>query len=116
MSIACPVAPHRRRRPMERLSILGILLGVVCLAATARAGTPPRLYAAAGGWPSPEQITAYATAIGGAVTIAANTLFLVWHKLRGEDDRPRKPRRKRKARADAPAPSPAPKPDPPPAA
>lgn len=89
-------------RLAEGLTLLGILLGLACLASSMATVPPRRLYAAA--WPSPEAITAYATAICGAIVTAANTGFFLWHKLR----EPRRPRRKRRKKADAPH-------DPPPA-
>lgn len=84
------IAP-RGARLMEALAWLGLALSLVCFGASAHAGPPRDHHAAA--MPTPQEITAYTTAICAAVLTAMNTLFIIWHKLQ----RPRKPRRKKKA-------------------
>jgi hypothetical protein len=89
---------------MELAAWLGLGLGLVCFAASAYGGTAPRrLYAAHGTWPSPDQITAYVTAISGAILTIANTGYIVWHKLNPGPRKPRKrkPRRERTDHAEA---------------
>lgn len=81
-------------RVMEAVAWLGLAMGATCFASSAMAGPPPQGYAAL---PSPQEITAYVTAICGAILTAANTAFVIWHKLH----QPPK-RRRRKPRPDAP--------------
>lgn len=86
----------------ELLTVLGIVLGLACFGSSLYAGPPHRLYAAHGPWPTADQITAYATAIGGAIVTAVNTALYIRHKLEGN----RKPRRRRRKPGPAEKPGP----------
>ena len=87
-------------RLMELAAWIGLGLGLVCSTSSAMAG-PPADHRHMAALPSPEQITAYVTAICGAILTAANTGFVIWHKLQ----KPPKPRRRRrKPKPDAPTP------------
>jgi hypothetical protein len=75
---------------------LGIVLGLVCFGASVQ-GAPvvERRIMAFVGVPTPEEITAYTTAICGAAVVVVSTLLLIIQKI---DERPRG--RKRKARTE----------------
>jgi hypothetical protein len=114
MSSAGAIAPRSRprdrargSRPMEGLAWLGLLLGLVCLSSSAIAGPPAHRFAAAG-LPAPAEITAYVTALCGAITMVANTAFILWHKLRDTPPHRRKGPKRAKKPPTRPDPAPSP--------
>lgn len=114
---AIPILGRPPARGMERIALAGLLAGLFAASvagiARAEAVATAGLYAAL----TPQEYTAWVTAITGSVgalCAAANAVFLLIHRW-GRPGRPRRPR-KRKARPDGreegPAPTPA-DPDPP---
>lgn len=89
-----PETVDRGSRVAVAMALLGVVLGLICFTASVQ-GAPVVEYRilAAAGMPPPDEITAYVTAVCGAIVTVVNTLLLVWQKL---NERPK--RRKRKAR------------------
>lgn len=80
------------------LTWVGIFLGLVCFGASVQAAPAieHRILGLAR-MPSDAEITAYTTAICGAVITVVNTLLFVWQKLVA----PHRARRRRRAKSDA---------------